>query len=99
MRVLTFFHKGNEISIHNNILGIETVKYNGEKVTSHFSFFGSTHHFSVIENNEEVDYKIKISLSVVVGITFSIWRNGRTLLLGSGYHKRTNIASAHSDFV
>ena len=99
MRALTFFHQGNEISIHNNLIGIESVYYNDKKMTAHFSLCGSTHDFSVMEEDVEVNYQVKISMSIMVGITFSIWRNGRALLLGSGYRKRTNIASAESDFV
>lgn len=99
MRALTFFHADNEISVHNNLLGIESVFYNGKKMTSHFSLFGSTHDFSVMEDDIEANYQVKISMSVMAGITFNIWRNGRALLLGSAYQKRTNIASAQSDFV
>lgn len=99
MKALTFFHEGNEIAVHNNLLGVETVKYNGEKMTSHFSLFGSTHNFSVLENNETANYQIKIAMSMMLGVTFSIWRNEKALLLGAGWHKPSKVNSTHSEYV
>ena len=99
MKMLTFFHEGNEISVHNNLLGVETVKYNGEKMTSQFSLFGSTHDFSVEESDMTVNYQIKISMSMLVGVTFSLWRNGEALLLGAGCHQPSNAKPTQSDYV
>ena len=99
MRAMSYFYNNNEISIHNSILGVESVRYNGEKMTSKFSIFGAIHDFSVYEDDEHIDYRIDVGMGLT-GVTFSIWRNGRALLLGSrSCHNRPHIVSGNSDLV
>jgi len=79
MKILSFFHNGNEIEIHNNIWGKETILYNGEKMTSHYSFFGKNHCFSVKEEGDWVDYEVQVGFAAY-GVGFNIYRNGETLM-------------------
>ena len=98
MRFTSCFYNGNEISVHNSIWGVESVRYNGEKMTSIFSFGGATHEFSVYEEDILVTYRIEIALGLM-GVGVSIWRNGETLLLGRGASCRRNVASRDTELV
>lgn len=81
MRFLTLFHNGNEIEIHNSLWnGKETIKYNGEVVSSKFSIGGEVHLFTVEEDGELVDYAVHLFLRGF-GIGFNVARNGQPLLL------------------
>lgn len=81
MKYVTLFHNGNQIEVHNSLMGKETIKYNGEVVSSKSSFFGAKHAFWVIEDGEEVEYKVLISFNWKIGIGFDIFRNGEPLFL------------------
>ncbi|HHB52514.1 MAG TPA: hypothetical protein ENK75_05670 [Saprospiraceae bacterium] len=99
MRAMSFYYNGNEISVHNSIWGAEKVKYNGREMTSQFSVLGGVHHFEVIEDGERVVYEVRLKLSMIVGVSFSIWRNDEPLLLGADCRKREMSVSGDSDFV
>jgi hypothetical protein len=76
MRYLTLnINDHTSITIDNDITGKESVFYNGELMSSHRSFFGSKHEFSVEELGNEVRYKVDISLNGFTGIGFEIKRN------------------------
>ncbi len=81
MKYVTLFHNGNQIEIHNSMLGEEKIKYNGEVVSAKSSFFGAKHNFWVEEDGEQVEYKVLISFNWKVGIGFDIFRNGEPLFL------------------
>lgn len=99
MKHLSFFHNGNEISIHNSLLGVESIRYNGEKMTSKFSILGATHVFSVHEDDRLVDYRVEVGMNLM-GVTFSLWRNGKALMLsGSNNNRRQLASSTSSDLV
>ena len=83
MKLITFHTGDNKIEIHNSILGKETVKVNDEVVSSKFSFFGSVHNFSRIEDNEEILYEVKMKLGF--GPAFDIYRHGKPLLIFPKY--------------
>ena len=96
---MSFYYNGNEISVHNNLWGVEKVKYNGQEMTSQFSVLGGVHHFEVTEDGENVEYEVRLKLSMIVGVSFSVWRNGEPLLLGTGYRCEPSKPSGHSDLV
>jgi len=78
MKFITIQSGDAKIEIHNSIWGKETIKVNDEVVSSQFSFFGSVHNFSRIENNEEIFYEVKIRLGF--GPAVDIYRQGKPLL-------------------
>lgn len=76
MRYLTLnINENTSITIDNDFSGKESVFYNGELMSSHRSFLGSKHEFSVKELGSEVRYKVDISLNGFTGIGFEIKRN------------------------
>jgi len=82
MRIVAVFAGDNEISVHNNFWnGVETVRYNGEEVSSKFSWFGATHRFSAEEDGQVVDYDVEVGFTLN-GVSVSIWRNDRPLMIG-----------------
>lgn len=61
----TTIHLGeNKIEIFNSILGKETIKVNGETVSTKYSIMGTEHHFKLIENEVESDCKIITGMSL-----------------------------------
>ena len=81
MKYVTLFHNGNQIEVHNSMMGKETILYNGEEMSSKSSFFGARHEFWVIEDDEDVKYEVLISFNWKIGIAFDIYRNGDPLFL------------------
>lgn len=83
MKMLSVFYQGNEISVHNSCWGVETVRYNGQKMTSAFSWWGKTHRFSVMEGNEQAQYTIIISMNWNSWnlISIDVYRNEEPLSL------------------
>jgi len=83
MKFITIQSGDAKIEIHNSIWGKETIKVNDEVVSSQFSFFGSVHNFSRIEDNEEILYEVKMKLGF--GPAFDIYRHGKPLLIFPKY--------------
>ena len=81
MKYVTLFHNGNQIEVHNSMMGKETIKYNGEVVSSKSSFFGAKHSFWVEEDGDHVEYKVLISFNWKIGIAFDIYRDEEPLFL------------------
>ena len=82
MRYLTLYiDKSKTIEIHNSLLGNETIFYNKEEVSKKWSFLGAKHEFSVIENGEQINYKIEIGLRLAIGVSCNIYRNDEPILL------------------
>jgi len=82
MRIFAVFAGDNEISVHNNFWnGVETVRYNGEEVSSKFSWFGATHRFSVEEDGQIVDYDVEVGFTLN-GVSANVWRNDRPIMIG-----------------
>lgn len=79
MKLLTLYHNGNTIEVHNTMSGKEKIYYNEEEVSEKWSMFGALHSFSVTEDGEEVDYKVTTALHIN-GIGCDIWRAGEPLL-------------------
>lgn len=96
MRILSVYYKDNEISIYNT-LGFEKIYYNGEKLSSKFSFTGASHEIVVIEDGEEVYYHIDISTNDWGYVCCDVWRNGKVLVIGSKNKPKPFIRSAITD--
>lgn len=52
-----------QIEIHNNWIGVQTVLLNGKVVSKKFSFSGTNHYFSILENGEAVEYILTTKIS------------------------------------
>ncbi len=81
MKILSVFSNGNEIAIHNNLLGRDTIFYNGTQVSRKFSLLGAVHHFDVQEGQEWVNYVINVGYNTHGGISANVWRNGEPILI------------------
>ncbi|MEZ4984018.1 MAG: hypothetical protein R2795_03095 [Saprospiraceae bacterium] len=81
MKLLSVFYNGNEIAIHNDWWGVETITYNGVEVSRKFSCWGATQRFFIDEEDEKVEYVVKVGFGIW-GITANIWRNQVPLLQG-----------------
>ena len=69
----TTIHLGtNKIELYNSLLGKETVKVNGETVSSTYSMLGAEHVFTINENGEQVDCTIKFGFGMN-GIVFDLY--------------------------
>lgn len=92
MRYLTLNIADNlQLSIDNSMTGVETIFINDEEVSKKFSFWGATHTFTRKENDEEVDYKVKIGLSFT-GIGYNIYRNDKPILMSNCVSKINNFS-------
>lgn len=99
MKLFSVFYDGNEISIHNTIWGVESVLYNGQKMTSEFSWWGTHHFFTVREDGYEVDYEVKVGFNMY-GISANIYRNGDVIMKGLNDCKNfTRRKNNRSEFV
>lgn len=54
----------NQIEIYNSLLGKETLKVNGEIVSSIYSITATEHHFELTENEGKSDCKIRIEFGI-----------------------------------
>lgn len=83
MKIITLYSDEHDIELHNSILGKETVKINGKIISSKFSFFGTTHSFSVSSNGQEIPYKVRFRTGTPVA--FDVHRNGEPLIESPPY--------------
>ena len=75
MKITTINLGETHIEFHNNGLsGKETIKVNGEVVSSKVSFSGMDHVFKVNEGGEEVNYKLTTGTGMF-GVMFSLYKN------------------------
>lgn len=95
---MSFFHNGNEIEIHNSWMGKETIKYNGEIMSSKYSFMGEQHEFAVLENDVWIDYIVEIGFANY-GVGFNIYRNNEPLIEALSKSSCCKKYRTSSDFV
>ncbi len=56
-------HNGHNIEIKTNkVSGKETICYDGKEVSSKSSIGGSTHIFSVTEDNQNTQYEVELTM-------------------------------------
>jgi hypothetical protein len=99
MKVFSIFHDGNELAIHNNMLGVETIYFNGQEMSSKFSFWGETHLFAI--NNKK--YLVEIGFGWW-GVACNIWIDNQPIFIGLHQRARRRLRqqqthSLGSDFV
>ena len=79
MKIITIYLNSNTMELHNSfLLGKETVKFNGEIMSSKYSLFGHTHRFSVDENGKEVSYSVRFRSGLPAAV--DILRDGEPFL-------------------
>ena len=53
----------NLIEINNSWIGVQTVLVNGKVVSKKFSFLGTNHYFTIVEDGHEVEYILTTKVS------------------------------------
>ncbi len=79
---MTIYQGDNKIELHNSILGKETVYVNNEEVSSKYSFWGTSHVFDVLEEEEWVEYELVTGLGMY-GVTVDLYREGYAIIESS----------------
>ena len=79
MKITTINLGETQIEFHNAFSGKETIKVNGEVVSSKVSFSGMDHIFQVNEGGEEVTYKLTTGTGMF-GVMFSLYKNEITII-------------------
>ncbi len=79
MKYTTIYLNENTIEIFNSIIGRETIKLNGEIVSSKFSITGTEHHFRITENEEEADCKIITGFGLS-GVVIDLYKNNEPII-------------------
>ncbi|MEX0724185.1 MAG: hypothetical protein WD053_09910 [Gracilimonas sp.] len=79
MKFTTIQLGNNKIELFNSLLGKETVKVNGEIVSSRYSFFGAEHTFTVNEDGRDVDCSVKFGFGMN-GIVFDLYKGGTPII-------------------
>lgn len=79
MKFTTIYLEENKIEIFNSITGIETIKVNGEEVSSKFSITGAEHHFQISEDGINSNCRIVIGLGVN-GAVIDFYKNEKPII-------------------
>ena len=79
MKFTTIYLGENTIELYNSLLGVETVKVNGEKVSSIFSIAGADHTFTLIENGEKVECKLSTGYGLH-GVVIDFYKNDQAII-------------------
>jgi len=79
MKFTTIYLENNKIEILNSILGKETIKVNGETVSSKYSIAGGEHNFSITENGTIANCKIRMGLGFN-GVVFDLYKNNKPIV-------------------
>ncbi|MBO6587119.1 MAG: hypothetical protein JJ953_13500 [Gracilimonas sp.] len=76
----TTVHLGdNKIELFNTLLGKETVKVNGEVVSSTYSMLGAEHTFTVREDGRDVECTIQFGFGMN-GVVFDLYKEGTPII-------------------
>lgn len=79
MKYTTIYLEDNAIEVFNNMIGKETVKVNGETVSTKWSFAGTEHLFHIMENDKQLECKLTTKLSMH-GVTIDLFKNGKPII-------------------
>jgi len=82
MKYYTIDLGDNKIEIYSSLLGKETVKVNGNIVSSKYAIFGAEHFFTFIENEKEV--KCKIDMGGFVD--FKFYKDDKPIIISQKHH-------------
>jgi len=104
MKLATLSIGNNLIEAHNNMwTGVETVFFNGQKVSEQFNWFHGIHKFSVpaedgmADDHYQVDFRIDFTKSSAVSV--DMYKNGECILdqSGTNYRYSKRIGHGHRD--
>ena len=79
MKFTTIYLENIKIEIFNSFLGKEIIKVNNETVSSKYSFTGTEHNFSVIENGHPSDCKIITGFGLN-GVVIDFYKNDKPVI-------------------
>ena len=79
MKFITITLGDNKIELHNSSFGKETVKVNGEEVSSKHSILGTSHNFTISENGKSVDCKLVTGYNGS-GIYIDLFKDGKPII-------------------
>jgi len=79
MKITTVTLGGTKIEFHNSFSGKETIKVNGEEVSSKKSISGTEHLFDVIEGEKTVQYKLITGVNLN-GVAFDLYKDGHPII-------------------
>lgn len=81
MKFTTIYLGNNKIELFNSIIGKETVKVNGDIVSSKFSFAGTEHIFSIKEEGEGEESKMKLVTGFGFnGVVIDLYKNEKPII-------------------
>jgi lactoylglutathione lyase len=67
------------IEFHNSWTGEETVIINGQIISKKYSVMGTHHHFSLLENGEQVKYILTTKVNASMQVFLDLRRNGEVV--------------------
>lgn len=79
MKVTTITLGETQIEFHNSLFGKETIKVNGEIVSSKSSTTGTEHSFSVTEDATVNQYKLITGLNMN-GVAINLFKNDKPII-------------------
>ena len=79
MKYTTIYIEDNKIEIFNSLIGKETIKVNGEVVSSKFSITGTEHYFELMENGEKSDCKIITGFGIN-GVVIDFYKDEKPII-------------------
>jgi len=79
MKFTTIYLEDNKIEILNSILGKETIKVNGETVSSKYSIAGGEHIFSITEKGTIANCTIRMGFGLN-GVVFDLTKNNKPIV-------------------
>lgn len=95
MKLATLNIGNDVIEAHNNMwTGVETVYFNGKRVSKEFNWFHGVHKFSILaEDGYSYDYyqvDFRFDFNRASAVSVDIYRNGECVLDQSGTNHRYN---------
>jgi len=79
MKFTTIYLEANKIEILNSILGRETIKVNGEIVSTKFSISGAEHLFPISENGITANCRLRMGFGYS-GVVFDLYKNNKPIV-------------------
>ncbi len=76
----TTIHLGdNKIELYNSLMGKETIKVNGEIVSSKYSMLGAEHPFTIREDGTKVNCTVQFGFGMN-GVVFDLYKEGSPIV-------------------
>lgn len=98
MKILSVFHRGNEIGLHTNFFGKKTITYNGNIVLEEFNLFRNPIMTFRVGSDE---YHVKMCYNNHGWLSADVWCGDEPILLGLGghYERPRSEPSPESEYV